>query len=261
MLAVAACLEEHPDWLGEGGEIPSDSAAGTTSPSTSASNDSATTSADGASSGTSTSSDPTTVTSGATSEGTDTGVTSTPSSDGTDTVTATGSTTAATTGSVTGTNETARRIFATSTLRTGNLGGRAGADTFCQERADAAGLTGVWRALISTPAQAAAAALALTGPLENMAGETMAVDNADLWDGSLAAAVGYDEFGASATGRAWTGTAADGSATADLCDDWSTQVGGFKGTLGTATSVDATWIEGAQTGACSQSYRLYCVSD
>jgi len=119
----------------------------------------------------------------------------------------------------------------------------------------------VWRALISTPAQSAADALALTGPLENMAGETMAVDGADLWDGSLAAPIGYDEFAANAGGSAWTGTASDGSATADLCEDWSTQVGGFKATLGTASSTDATWIDNTQKGACSQSYRLYCVSD
>jgi hypothetical protein len=42
-----------------------------------------------------------------------------------------------------------KRVFVTSTVYTGNLGGSAGADDKCQERADAAGLGGTFKAWLS----------------------------------------------------------------------------------------------------------------
>lgn len=44
----------------------------------------------------------------------------------------------------------AHRIFLTSTVYDGNLGGLAGADGKCQARATAAGLGGTWKAILST---------------------------------------------------------------------------------------------------------------
>ncbi len=88
------------------------------------------------------------------------------------------------------------------TLRFGNI---AGADYQVTSSAFAASLpsTGPWdgvspiyRAILSITGDNARDRLSVSGPVLNMHGTELASGHADLFDGSLAAAVDYDELGA-----------------------------------------------------------------
>jgi hypothetical protein len=159
----------------------------------------------------------------------------------------------------TGPEPTEHRIFVSSTLHTGMLGGRAGANGTCQDLASEAGLDGSWVALLSTQDGDAIDTVGIAGPVYNMLGEIVATGPADLWDGTIENHFRQDENGNLVGQRGWTGTLADGTSSGELCDDWSTQTGGFKGTLGDSFSMDSGWVDDG-TGGCGQSFHVFCVS-
>jgi hypothetical protein len=49
------------------------------------------------------------------------------------------------------------------------------------------------------------------GPVYNMAGELIADDSADFWDGNINLPIQYNQFGAATSTNVWTGTYADGT--------------------------------------------------
>lgn len=120
-----------------------------------------------------------------------------------------------------------QRLFVTSTaLYIDQFGpGLAGADQTCTSAAKGGSMTGIWMAVLSDATQSAQQRLTVKGPVVNTNGETLAKDATDLWDGSLAAPVRYDENGEFAGGAAvWSATNADGSsAIGDACGGWADQ--------------------------------------
>lgn len=150
------------------------------------------------------------------------------------------------------------RVFVTSTIHTGNLGGQAGADSICQTRAQEADLDGSWVALLSTSSTNARDSIVIDGPVLNMQGALVAEDAADLWDGSIQASFRLDEHGDPVGQRGWTGTTAAGLGSGSVCENWTAQTGGTKGTLGRSDGLGGDWVE-HDLAACSQSFHLYCL--
>ena len=100
-----------------------------------------------------------------------------------------------------------------------------------------------------------------TEAYELVDGTTVALDWADLTDGTLQNAIDLDEAGAAQTGetRVWTGTLPDGSAVASSCNDWTTSGGGpgELGAQGHCDQMDSSWTY-FQAEPCSEGFHLYC---
>ena len=69
----------------------------------------------------------------------------------------------------------------------------------------------LYKAVLSTQTETAADRLDIQAPIYNTNGDLIATGEADLWDGSIAIPVGYDEFGnAVPVGtKVWSGTFQD----------------------------------------------------
>lgn len=160
-----------------------------------------------------------------------------------------------------------RRVFATSQVFTGNLGGIASADAKCQEAAQMLDPPGIFRAWISTAADSPAATFVHSKvPYVDLDGVELAADWTDLTDGMLAEGIYKTETGAlppestcSPTYRvAWTNTNTMGQRLGleTDCSGWtSTSAQGSSGRLGYSTP---TWTDAAALD-CTCSASLYCV--
>lgn len=172
-----------------------------------------------------------------------------------------------------------KRVFVTSTLHDGALGGLSGADAICQTRADTAALGGTWTAWLSD--SVTNAETRITDSEYRLIDDTTVVASslADLTDGTLTSAIFMDELGGSPPGCVnpvecvWTATADVGFSLcnfdpASCCDDWTcNSFGGiacndFPGFPATAGLHDATegWSDDGPE-SCSSELHLYCFED
>lgn len=152
------------------------------------------------------------------------------------------------------------RVFVTSAVYNGNLGGLSGADAKCRALAIAASLGGTWKAWLSTNSISAASRLVHeTSPYKLVNGIVIADNWADLTDGSLAAPINVTETGINFSTPVWTNTAINGSsAYTDQydCSGW-TDSQPFPGSSGYSGFMDSYWTTSGAQG-CSRSYALYC---
>lgn len=129
--------------------------------------------------------------------------------------------------------DTSMSFFVTSANpgKGGDLGGLAGADAYCGQLAEAAGVTGkTWKAYLSTDAENAKDRIG-TGPWFNAKGEKIADDVATLHGDAinLTKATALNEKGEVINGRGdtpnrhdiLTGTNADGTAAENTCSNWT----------------------------------------
>jgi YD repeat-containing protein len=148
-------------------------------------------------------------------------------------------------------------VFVTSTLyKPGdNFLGLAGADAACQTRAETAGLKGTYKAWLSD-ATAPAKDRIKNGKYVLLDNSVIATSSADLIDGNITSAIKINENGNTVSSpiQAWTGTMANGEATAH-CNRWSSS--DYDGTYGNITLVNSGWTNDSHT-SCSNSYRFYC---
>lgn len=162
-----------------------------------------------------------------------------------------------------------RRVFVTSAVFSGDLGGRAGADAKCQAAAESAGAPGVFRAWLSTDSTSPADAFVQSGvPYTRFDGVQVAANWKDLIDGTLSAPISVSELGGlPAVGShacfpqdalaAWTGTSATGvSLMTGTCDNWSTTAG--EATLGRVGDPSMAWSSFCPT-PCASLAALYCL--
>jgi hypothetical protein len=151
-------------------------------------------------------------------------------------------------------------VFGTSTYYDGALGGSSGADAKCQARAEAAGLFGGWKALVSTATEDAYNHITLTGRVHNLNNELVATNISDLFDGTISNGVKYNEYYAVISGevRAWTGSLSSGAISTNNCSEWTSFAIG-NGMTGNATLSTSAWINSADA-TCGNALRLYCVS-
>jgi hypothetical protein len=155
-------------------------------------------------------------------------------------------------------------VFLTSTTQPGNLGGLAGADAICQQRAQAATLPGTYKAWLSDSTQSPASRFVQSpGPYRRVDGVTVADNWADLTDGTLDAPITVAETGAVFDNlglRSWTHTLANGTAGGVLnqnCLDWTSNANGQNGDEGQVAAISDNWTDFA-SGSCNNDFHLYC---
>ena len=161
---------------------------------------------------------------------------------------------------------TSSKIFVSSRLYYGRLGGLAGADMTCQYLARAAGLSGIYKAWLSNGNTSAASRLIpATVPYTLVNGTTVARNWDDLTDGTLLAPITITETGASISGApyVWTNTKPDGTiASSDIgstCKNWSALSPRLNGVSGFSKDVNARWTYTSDVNKCATPAPLYCV--
>ena len=160
--------------------------------------------------------------------------------------------------------------FVTSSAPTGNLGGLAGADTICQNLADAAVPAlpaGTYTAWLSSSLEDARDRVtddqSNTFTYVNTGGVGIAAGFVSLVDGGLDSSIRFDESSTLVAGvtEVWTDTGVDGtsfSGGAVSCKDWTYQDEHDFGYYGSSQSVGSQWtlVNGQD---CEQFKRLYCI--
>jgi len=152
-----------------------------------------------------------------------------------------------------------KRIFVSSLLFTGNLGGPVGADAKCQTLATVARLQGDWKAWLSTRSAAIRnrSTMAVISYVR-VDGVRVANNWADLVDGNLQNPILLNENGAAEEGDAWTGTLFDGtSSSAGDCAGYTSD-GVGTGHCGTLFAINAGWTDIFRPN-CVLPLHLYCL--
>jgi|JI9StandDraft_1071089.scaffolds.fasta_scaffold68453_1 cysteine-rich repeat protein len=164
-----------------------------------------------------------------------------------------------------------RKVFVTSLSYKGSLGGLSGADGRCQARANAAGLSGKFKAWLSDDNAdfndpASRFDTSFTGFYE-LAGDGGAVV-AHGWSGlttpPLAHAIDQDEMGTQKMSAVtvWTNTTAGGNQISGKdCDSWSDDISLERPTVGLSNKVDTAWTMASADQTCDTARYLYCFED
>ena len=163
-------------------------------------------------------------------------------------------------------------VFVTSTTYNGDLNGLAGADARCNQRADAAGLFGTFKAWISgnSASEEARDRMNQSSAAYRRVDYVKVADNwDDLVDGTLDAAIRIDENGL-VVGEpltAYTNTNADGSIRSGSenrpCEngsnqEWESADPFESGSYGTVSATTSSWSF-TNNNACNVQRRLYCI--
>jgi hypothetical protein len=170
-----------------------------------------------------------------------------------------------------------KHVFTTSTTYQGGaLGGLAGADQKCADRAHAATLPGTFKAWLSDHTISARGRLTQSVDGYVLVGGTRVAATWDvLVSATLANAIDLDETGQMITGPstcavvgglvpAWTGTEADGSyaVSENNCGDWTElEHGGLigNGVVGDISKSNSKWTSSLCAPSCTYAAALYCI--
>ena len=162
----------------------------------------------------------------------------------------------------------AHRLFVSSVDYNGDLNGLSGADQKCNNLAGNAGLTGNWKAILSSSNQDARGRLTLSAGVSRMDGQPLASNASELWDASRDTdnPIVLDETGSAIDtcstcddDRVWTGSRGDGTAAAENCNDWQSLSPGNYGRLGDASDVDDWLYDPQRSLRCHQDFHIYCI--
>jgi hypothetical protein len=161
-------------------------------------------------------------------------------------------------------------VFTTSaaTHHNGNFGGLAGADAFCQARADA-GVThgiprGTYQAILSSSIVNAKDRLTTEGEFVLPDGSLVAANLTSLFSGSIQHAFNQDELGNTGLGGpysgSFTGSLSDGTHRGTMqCSDWTSSSSGVFAGYGQVSVTNGTWLNEGMGGiGCDQPLSLYC---
>ena len=153
-------------------------------------------------------------------------------------------------------------MFVSRTARDAQSANIGDYNEFVNAVADSAGIgpssAGViWFAVASTTAVDARDNATVHAPVYNMQGELLALNSADMWDGSLAHAVNYDEHAVEIISfhMAWTGSHRDGTGLTGR------ELGAFPSSeFGDLKRSDFGWIENSNGSPLVQ-HHLYALSE
>jgi cysteine-rich repeat protein len=162
-----------------------------------------------------------------------------------------------------------KRVFVSSMMYDGNLGGLMGADAKCQALADAANLAGTYMAWISTDQGSPSTRFTHSNTAYTLVdGTTQIAANWNaLIDGNLDAPINKTETGGvppvgntSCAGggftTVWSATSTNGTLSGNSCTNFtSTQGGGLWGQAGQTNSSWTSWCSG---GICTWTSPIYC---
>lgn len=156
-------------------------------------------------------------------------------------------------------------FFTTNGRWTGNLGGLDGADSLCTTEAQAAGLSGSFKAWLSTSKVNAKDRIAGTGPWKFVTGEQVfTIENGMFTPSQF---LHFDARGNdllfTMTPNVWTGTGDFGvlDASNATCRDWTSDSPQDNGSFGQLSWISTLWTHDDVDGPladCSQMQRLYC---
>lgn len=149
-----------------------------------------------------------------------------------------------------------KRVFATQTTYTGNLGGVDGGDARCTSAAHLAGLGGDWRAWLSDDQVQAPARLSSAGPWVLVGSGAEVFANRTQLAGDPSVVINRDEFGTEADVKAWTGTSAGGTGSGDNCGGWTVS----SGSSGTYGDTQGRWTDQGLAN-CANPASLYCFEE
>lgn len=157
------------------------------------------------------------------------------------------------------------RVFVTSTLQNGNLGGLAGADAICAARATAASLPGTYVAWLSTDTVDAVSRLGSARGFVRVDGKPFANTVADMLANRIFNPLRISETGADVTAgefpevpavTVYTGTLSSGQVAAGFnCSNFTDTSGNAR--RGAAAGGPEAWTA-RQNSNCSSARRLYC---
>lgn len=159
------------------------------------------------------------------------------------------------------------RVFVTSTFYNANLGGLSGADAKCQERANTAGLGGIWKAWLSDGTVSASSRLVHSSdPYVRLDGVVIADNWDDLTDGNLDNPIRVDEKGNLLSSsifyaKVWTNTKPDGLiSSSSHCNNWTSgSASTGNGLSGIFMYTDGQWTrDGSMPCSVTNTNRLYC---
>jgi len=150
---------------------------------------------------------------------------------------------------------TTRYVFMTSDhFKVSELGGASGADTKCATYASGGGLSGTFKAYITSGTATAASRLSDVGPWYRVGTTTLIASNLATFVTGLPDSISYDQNGTqllSATAY-WTGMAT-GGAVGSTCADWTDTSSGPTGNV-------ANQIADVSLSSCNNgSNRVLCV--
>ncbi len=158
-----------------------------------------------------------------------------------------------------------QRVFVSSGVYTGALGGSPGADSLCSTLASGAGLGGTWMAWVAdgTNPPPSQRFYQSNGPYRTLNGAVVALNFPALTTTDLFAAIDIDETGASQASssviKVWTGTTAPGAPATDTCSGFTagdaSSVQGEVGNLGDTSS--GNW-DADGTESCNKQFHIYC---
>lgn len=151
-------------------------------------------------------------------------------------------------------------VFVTTGMFNGNMGGLAGADAQCQSEASQAGLSGVYKAWLSTLASPASDRLAHSDvPYRRIDTTQVAFNWTELTDGAIEKGIQLTTAGTGVpfTSGVWTGTLSNGNAAGKDCRNWTDASEGQAGVNGIVSGVGGTWSDNG-AASCSTFRRLYC---
>ncbi len=161
-------------------------------------------------------------------------------------------------------NGTGTCLFVTDDLGfyNGNLGGLSGGDSKCATKATNGGLTGTYKAVISSSTTNAKDRFTVTYPVVSPNG--LIIEDTNLWAGALEHAPAFDQNGAPNVGVTlfWTGSDSAGVKTSNHCTNWTSSSSGVNGTVGRNDMTNGEWIEdnpGFSPDPCNQNKYLYCM--
>jgi hypothetical protein len=152
-----------------------------------------------------------------------------------------------------------KRVFVTSTIYNGNLGGILGANAKCAARAAAASLPGTWFAWLGDTTGAPATNFSQSPqPYYLVDGTTLIAGSfTSLTDGNIDHAIDHDEFNTFHFDYAWTDVNTNGTAGANSCQNWSSGSVSQSGLVGLSTETDKDWTAAGNL-PCNETRRLYC---
>jgi len=153
-----------------------------------------------------------------------------------------------------------KKVFVTSTSWNGNLGGVSGANAKCQAAANSAGLSGTYKAWISTSSSSPSSSFAKSSNgYEDTKGNKIADSWSDLTDGSIDRKINYTEGGSTFTKGVWTGTTKNGTleSSTRTCSNWTTNSSSKKGRRGYSNYSSSAWTD-YYTSTCNGTRSLYC---
>jgi hypothetical protein len=160
-----------------------------------------------------------------------------------------------------------KTVFVTADGFAGDFGGFEAADAICQMEADAAGLSGEYKAWLSTTTEGPNTRFVhATVPYVLVDGTQVADNWTDLTDGTLHFPIGLTASGGTPVEDwVWTNTHTDGTPAnaggadpdSDSCREWTSAAPWHSAVGGWSPAILMNWTYSAGL-VCSQEYRLYC---